>query len=58
MMVALAREVCQNHLHAAVGCVVCPLAFFAKHVADAVGIRFVKLQPRGERKEQESKMRV
>lgn len=44
MMVALAGWVWQNHLHATVGGVVCSLAFFAKHVADAVGICFVKLQ--------------
>lgn len=43
-MVALTRRVGQNHLHAAVGGVVCPLAFFAEHVADAVGIGFVKLR--------------
>lgn len=43
-MVALTRRVGQNHLHAAVGGVVGPLAFFAEHVADAVGIGFVKLR--------------
>lgn len=49
VMVALAGWVWQNHLHAAVGGVVRPLAFLAKHVADAVGICFVKLQRERER---------
>lgn len=44
MMVALAGWVGQNHLHATVGGVVGSPAFFAKHVADAVGICFVKLR--------------
>lgn len=44
VMVALTRRVGQNHLHAAVGGVVRPLAFFAEHVADAVGVGFVKLR--------------
>lgn len=48
VVVALAGRVRQDHLHAAVGGVVRPLALFAKHVADAVGVRLVELQ-RGRR---------
>lgn len=53
VMVALTRRVWQNHLHATVGGVVRPLAFFAEHVADAVGIRFVKLQRQTEERMKE-----
>lgn len=44
VVVALAGRVGQDHLHAAVGGVVRPLALLAEHVADAVGIRLVELQ--------------
>lgn len=43
MVVALAGRVEQDHLHAAVGGVVRPLALLAEHVADAVGVHLVEL---------------
>lgn len=46
--VALTGRVGQDHLHAAIGGVVRPLALLAEHVADAVGVRLVKLR-RGRR---------
>lgn len=47
VVVALAGRVGQDHLHAAVGGVVRPLALLAKHVADAVGVRLVELRSEG-----------
>ena len=44
VVVALAGCVGQDHLHAAVGRVVGALALLAEHVADAVGVLFVKLR--------------
>lgn len=44
VVVALAGRVGQDHLHAAVGGVVRPLALLAEHVADAVGVRLVELR--------------
>lgn len=53
MVVALAGWVWQNHLHATVGGVVSTLAFLPKHVADAVGICFIKLQSKTKMREKE-----
>lgn len=44
VVVALARRVGQDHLHAAVGRVVRAFALLAEHVADAVGVRLVELR--------------
>ena len=50
VVVALAGRVGQDHLHAAVGRVVGTLALLAVHVADAVGVLFVKLRKEDQKK--------